>query len=394
MTLNAGHKDTVYTVLPTGSFHGWGVCGKYIVKELSKLADVRLLALNLDPGTINDVFDYRLLKSRLIRPEETAAIRQSSSYAVPYPVLQTIDGNSLMPVMPNLRGTVNVGYTFFEDNILPPDCIENGRRYFDTVVTGSSWCEETLKNHGLTNLKTVIQGIDPAIFHTLHSEKEYLNDAFVVFSGGKFELRKGQDIVIRAYKALQDKFRDVMLITSWFNQWPFSFQTMAASPHIAFSVSKGDPMSLTKKVLHDNGIDTGRVISLPLYPNIMMPRIFKNTDIGLFPNRCEGGTNLVLMEYMACGKPVIASYNTGHKDILTDQNSIKLTRMKPFTFTAGNRPKAVWEEPDIDETIEKLEWAYHNRDSLKAKGIRAGEDLGNLTWEHTARNFFRILKPG
>ena len=44
-----------------------------------------------------------------------------------------------------------------------------------------------------------------------------------------------------------------------------------------------------------------------------LAEVMNKTDIGIFPNRVEGGTNLVLMEYLACGKPVIASYGTGQR---------------------------------------------------------------------------------
>jgi hypothetical protein len=39
------------------------------------------------------------------------------------------------------------------------------------------------------------------------------------------------------------------------------------------------------------------------------------TDCGLFPNRCEGGTNLVAMEYASIGRPIVANALTGHADI-------------------------------------------------------------------------------
>lgn len=383
----------IYTVLPAGSFYGWGVCGKYLVKELSKISEVRLLTDNLDIRNLGDELDFRLLKSRLISDRESEIIKTSSASRVDYPVLQCITGNTLEPMMPNLRGTKNVGYSFFEDNILPQTSLENGRRFFDLIVTGSSWCEEVLRNHGLQNVRTIIQGIDPTIFNPYYSEKEYFRDLFVIFSGGKFELRKGQDIVIRAFKVLQDKYKDVMLINSWFNFWPVSIKTMETSPHIKVSLTSGDYLTTINQILYENGIDIDRVITLPLYPNIMMGRIYRNTDIGLFPNRCEGGTNLVLMEYMACSKPVIASYNSGHKDILTDKNSIKLVDMKPISIKDNNVCRAVWEEPGLDETIAKLEWAYNNRDSLKEIGKQAGDYLSSMTWEKTARSFLEALEP-
>lgn len=384
----------IYTALPTGSFHGWGVCGKYIVKELSNLTEVKLITEGLNFDNILDEFDFRLLQSKLIPPFEHENIMKGHTTYINYPLLQCITGKTLEPIIPNLRGNITVGYTFFEENILPNSSLENGRQHFDLIITGSSWCEAVLRNYDLKNLRTIIQGIDPTIFNPFHSAKEYFKDSFVIFSGGKFELRKGQDIVIKAFKILQDKYKDVMLINNWFNFWPASFMTMKASPYIAFSTDNNDYSVMVNETLAENGIDLNRVITLPPSPNIMMPRIYKNSDIGLFPNRCEGGTNLVLMEYMACGKPVIASFNTGHKDILTDNNSIKLVDMKSVTISNDNTTIAVWDEPSLDETISKLEWAYHHRDVLPGIGSQAGEDLSKMTWEKTAKDFYAILGDG
>lgn len=383
----------IYTVLPVGSYHGWGVCGKYIVKELSGKTDIKLLTEYFDFNNIGDELDYRLLKDRIVPESVYKEIKNSNSYRVEFPVLQSITGNTLKPECPNLKGTVNVGYTFFEDNILPEAYIENGRKYFDVIVTGSAWCEEVLRGYGLKNVTTIIQGIDPTIFNPLYPEKEYFRDRFVVFSGGKFELRKGQDIVIKAFKHLQDRYKDVMIVNSWFNHWPESLNTMRASPHITFNATSNDYATVINQTFADNGVDLNRVITLPPYPNIMMQRIYKNSDVGLFPNRCEGGTNLVLMEYMACGKPVIASYNTGHKDVLTEKNSIRIEKSISLTIANNNTDIATWEEPNLDETIEKLEWAYNNRTELRQTGKQAGEDLSKMTWQKTAQQFYDILKP-
>ncbi len=381
----------MYAVLPTGSYHGWGVCGKYITKELSRMTPLRLITEGFSATSIQDAFDYRLLESLLVPDQEQDRLRAGNPVTVDVPVLQNILDKSLRPSLPSFRGSWNAGYTFFEDSILAPAFIENGRRFFDVVVTGSTWCEQVLRQNGLTNTTTIIQGIDPTIFNPTHAEKEYFRDVFVLFSGGKFELRKGQDLVLKAYKVLQDRYKDVMLVNSWFNHWAASMQTMTASPHIRFTAQSGDYMTLMQQTMLDNGIDVGRVITLPPYPNIMMTRIYRNTDIGVFPNRCEGGTNLVLMEYMACGKPVIGSYNSGHRDVLTDRNSFPLKAMRPITVSHGGQPVAVWDEPQLDELIARLDWAYHHRADLSVIGARAGADLAGLTWERTARLFFEVM---
>jgi glycosyltransferase involved in cell wall biosynthesis len=144
-------------------------------------------------------------------------------------------------------------------------------------------------------------------------------------------------------------------------------------------------------LLHQQGLDMKRVVTLPLYPNEIVARTYQNTDVGLFPNRCEGGTNLVMMEYMACGKPVIGSFNTGHKDILTEENARLVQRMRSVTVMAQDKPYAVWDDPDLDETIAHLEWAYHHRDELRQMGQQAGRDLARFTWGRAARQFHRLL---
>lgn len=381
----------MYAVLPTGSFHGWGVCGKYITKELSRITEIGLITEGFDQASIQDVFDYRLLKGLLVPEHEQQQLRNGAAVTVDVPVLQNIMDKSLRPALPAFRGSWNVGYTFFEDTVLHPSFIENGRRFYDVVVTGSLWCEEVLRGYGLTNVATIIQGVDPTIFNPAHATKEYLQDQFVIFSGGKFELRKGQDLVIRAFKVLQDRYKDVMLGNSCYNHWAASMQTMSASPHIRFAPKSGDYNALMEQTFVENGIDPRRVITLPPLPNIMMTRIYRNTDIGLFPNRCEGGTNLVLMEYMACGKPAIASYSSGHRDVLTDRNSLPLRVLRPISISQNGEQVAVWDDPQLDEVIARLDWAYHHRDGIRTIGSEAGRSMAPLTWERTAQQFHDVL---
>ena len=62
-----------------------------------------------------------------------------------------------------------------------------------------------------------------------------------------------------------------------------------------------------------------QVLDLGRVPNAGMPRILRECDVAVFPNRAEGGTNLVAMKCMACGVPTILSANTGHLDLIRDR---------------------------------------------------------------------------
>ncbi len=381
----------IYLILPRGNNFGWGVCGKYLVKEISDITDVKYITESFGVEDIGDEYEFHFLKSKLLGEEDAKGVNSDVNRRVGGPVLQAIGNHTLIPWGPEVNGSFKAGYTFFEENILCQEYIQNGRENFDVVITGSKWCEEVLRNHGLDNVATVIQGVDQQIFNTYHSEKEIFKDNFVIFSGGKFEIRKGQDIVIKAYKVLQDRHKDVMLVNAWYNMWSDSMNTMAASPHIKYEVKSKDYATAMDRILQDNGLDTGRVVTLLPRSNALMAKIYKNTDLGLFPNRCEGGTNLVLMEYMAYGKPVIASYNSGHRDVINKDNSIMINNMKPLDINKNGARIAIWDDPDLDETISHLEWAYQHRDELGPYGSQAGNDLKKLTWKKSAEQFVDII---
>lgn len=380
----------IYVNLPLGRAHGWGVCGRYLTRELARLTDgqTRLLTRDFRPDLVEGDLEYHDLK-RLHLPDDqlkrfpfVQGIQRLDG-----PLFTCIEDNQrFLPQRADLRGTRTVGYTFFENNILHPKGIENARRHFDLVVTGSSWCTQLLKDHGLSNVATLVQGIDTFVFHPRDPEEArvFLRDKFVVFSGGKIEFRKGQDLVIRAFKVLQDRHADVLLVASWFNPWQTSLNTMQASPWIKFAPRSKSFEQAMSQVLADNGLDASRVLSLGSLSNTAMARVYHNTDVGVFPNRCEGGTNLVLMEYMACGKPVIAAATTGHADIVNDSNALIVQPKQEATLRRNDKVIARWPEPDLDELIEKLEWSYQHRDQLRTLGETAGTDLARFTWRKMA----------
>ena len=382
----------IYLSLPISSQIGWGLCGRYIAQEMSRLADVRLLTEQLVEANVRDELDFRALSELLPTPTDARRLKGlATGGRLDGPLLTAIVGFDLKPLVDGLRGTRTVGYTFFESNYVAPQVLEQAQQTFDHIVAGSKACEMRLRAGGLTKVSTIIQGIDPAVFHPAPVERRYLRDRFVIFSGGKIEYRKGQDLVVRAFKVLQDKYPDVMLMTAWHNPFGATWDSMKDSKHVKFEPTSSDPTTMVRQFLADNGIDERRAIVLGPKPNFVMNRFYKQTDVGLFPNRCEGGTNLVLMEYMACGKPVIATYGSGHRDVLTEHNALLLKRLTPVQVQENGRRIATWDDPDLDEVVAALEFAYANRERMVDLGRQAGEDMKQCTWERTARQFLECL---
>ena len=327
--------------MPSGATHGWGVAGTYLEREIAKLPPVEGVTLHCMP-------------------------------------------RNLMPLKPEAWNAINIGYCFFEDNIEILNFTREAARKWDFIVAGSKWCEYHLRIGGVTNTCTVLQGVDPAHFYPVPLPPD---DRFVVFSGGKFEFRKSQDIVIAALKVVMERHRDIWLSCSWTNQWSFSLATMASSPFISYQHDENDFLNLPERTLHANGMDLSRVIVNPLIHNTEIRSLFAGTHVGLFPNRCEGGNNMVMCEYMACGRSVIAADSSGQADVINPEIAYPLTRYRPMVVQSGGASSAVWEEPCLEEVVEMLETVYRNRDELPAKGARAAAEMERLSWSGAARQF-------
>jgi glycosyltransferase involved in cell wall biosynthesis len=374
--------------MSVGHDYGWGICGRYLTKELSKLCDVRLVSEELDLEKHEDRPELSYLGGLLMDPKE---IEQTGA-VFPNPVLQAIQGHNLKPWYVEVQEPRPIGYTFFEIDRLDPDDVRRAADYYEIIVAGSTWCQKILAEHGFPHTETIIQGVDGELFHPKAPAHRKYRDKFVIFSGGKFELRKGQDLVIKAFRVLQEKYPDVLLVNLWYNRWRTSIETMQISPYIRFESSGNDYFQYVNHLLSINDVDLRGVVTLPPLGHHDMPEIYRDTDVGLFPNRCEGGTNLVMMEYMACGKPVIASYTSGHRDILSRKNAIPATSVHPFTVQ--NREHKIlyrWEEPDLDEIISLLEWAYWHREECQYIGEAAGKDLSKMTWAAAAWRFYELI---
>jgi len=387
-------KSNIYISMPRGVNFGWGVCGIELSLGLAEMARVSYITDPFTPDDIGDPDQHKRLSSLFLSKETLPACPgEQDLMCLEHPILQAIEGKTLRPLYMKVKAPRVIGYTFFETPFLNPEHVARANDYYDRIVAGSTWCQGVLEDQGIRNASTVIQGVDPSLFHQKDiQERTDFKDKFVVFSGGKLELRKGQDLVIRAFKVLQDRHDDVLLLNSWYNLWDQSLMTMRFSPYITFDMPKGDYYQAVNRLMLANGIDPDRVVTLPPLPHAQMPEIYRNTDCGLFPNRCEGGTNLVLMEYMACGKPAIASFSSGHKDVLTGTNSLPVMSMKKFTMknNAGNIVEQ-WDDPSLEEIVENLEWAYLHRDALKKIGQKSALSMSGHTWNKVAESFYDFL---
>ena len=376
---------------PATSIHGWGVYGLNLALSwasdpgvaLATTHEVNRNAILIDPLRWRALMPFcgRSIdfRERLLR-ETSDPISLSSA-------LLCSLGNDLKsqpgPHGGPLEGNPSLGVVFFETEDLGRDA-RAVTAHHRCIVAGSSWNAEVLRAHGIERVETVLQGIDATLFHPA-PKRGLFPDRFLVFSGGKLEPRKGQDNVMAAWRVFAARHPDAMLVAAWDNLWPQIARGINDSARTA-------PLPFTAEGKPDmngwataNGIKPEQFLNLGLVANASMPTILREMDAAVFPNRCEGGTNLVAMEAMACGVPTILSANSGHLDLLKGGTALALTDQRPIPKMPG------WHESDIEEIVAALETLYTDRARAAEIGAAGAQLLSGLTWAKTAAEMKRII---
>jgi glycosyltransferase involved in cell wall biosynthesis len=315
-----------YLGQPSDGF-GWGVANTNLVKELSKLCEVVV---------------------------ETSARTRFDA-----PVFVPVADAALKPLRRIKTAPRTLGYCFTEWPLT--DDAERNARQYDTLFAGSTWNTDKLLAAGIKQAEALIQGVDFERFTPLPPSDR---KGFVVFSGGKYEFRKGQDYVLRAMRHFMQQRTDAVLLAAWHNPWP---QTMA-SMKSSWLIDPAKPFE---------GLPEDRVIKIPAVPNAQTPHIYNAAHVGLFPNRCEAGTNLVMSEFMACARPVIAIDAHGHRDVLAGDGPLKLNTL---AYDAAG-----WANTNVSDIIAHLEYAYQNREEMAERGRQCRLLAEKLSWEACAK---------
>ncbi len=362
---------------------GWGVFGWNLVSELLARGRPRpllLVAPNASPD--NERFTQTLapLAAEQARLAAMTAGRKGAA-VLPDTLLLHHLGNALQlaPVSRRFQGAANVGVVFFESTRLGKAALRQARR-FDRIVAGSSWNGEVLRSHGLEKVEVVLQGIDPTLFHPTARPVPMFPGRFVVFSGGKLEFRKGQDIVLAAFRAFRRRHPEALLITLWHNLWPQSSDSLKLSPHVDGPPGIGpDGRQKIAAWAAAHGLDQDAFRDLGLISNAGLAAILHQADAAVFPNRCEGGTNLVAMECLACGVPTVLSANTGHRDLIAGGDlCYPLIHQGPVAGFRGNTEG--WGETPVDELVDALEQIHVDRGMAAAKAARGADFMTGLSW--------------
>ena len=402
-----------YTELAEAAFTGAALCRPPI--DVPK-PELPLIGLGWKPGLTSgwEVYGYNFLKRIAERGDRQAIVvdpviaaqitngpfhalyEQSRAVMVPYlaqgrsyefPVLVAL-GNDFGRFPHIGRSAREFGIMFIEYTNISVEGRQDAARY-ERIIAGSTWCGEIVRGMGFDNVDVVIQGIDPSVFNP--DQRPARSGPFRVFSGGKLEFRKGQDLVVEAFKRFHARRPDSVLVTCWHSSVPMAAANLPWGGIVGHPPEIGpDGRMRVKDWLMAQGLPDSAIEDTGVVPNTQMPSIFSTVHAAVFTNRCEGGTNLPAMEAMAAGVPTILSANTGHLDLIEPDNCIPLTRQYPVLVDDIPGTEG-WGTSDIDEVVEALDTLYIDHQRAEEMGALGAQTLHRLTWSRQIDQLLAVI---
>lgn len=127
----------------------------------------------------------------------------------------------------------------------------------------------------------------------------------------------------------------------------------------------------------------------------LMAEFFKEINCFVFPTRGEGW-GMTPMEAMSTGVPAIVTGWAGPMEYMSPEDGwlldYKMVEAKDFTEKVYKEPCGNWAEPNKDQLIELMRYAYTHRDEVKEKGKKAAERMATeFLWKDKIKMFHSAL---
>jgi len=330
-----------------------------------------------------------------------------------------LSGSMDMPLYIQVSG-IPIGFTFIGKPTVGVIFMESTSAVnitrvsvFDYLVAGSEWTKRHLRSviraHNQqqpksaqvrTKVVKALQGIDHEIYaaRAVHPPLEVLfKKNFVVFSGGKLEFRKGQDIVVAAFRIFQQQVApEAVLVTLWHTLYPELFQGLEAHGHVDMHLPvDSSPVELDAWLLR-SGLPAHSFRNLPAMAERDLARTLDHVHAAVFTSRAESGTNLFATQTLGMGIPTLVSNNTGHTELVN--LGVRLCYAVPQMAEVdwGHSQMQHWGETDVMEVVRQLANVYQEfQESTIADGRATSETIHNLfSWERCYESIAAVVLEG
>lgn len=267
---------------------------------------------------------------------------------------------------------MHVGFPIFElDNFTKEEKLSMS--HCDRLFVCSDWAKKVLldsqSDWKCPPVDVIPLGVDAEVFKPHLSTREKT----IFFNCGKWEIRKGHDLLVKCFNSAFSHNDDVEL---WM---------MCDNPFI------GNQNEYWKSLYKESELgDKIRIIPRQKTHQDVY-NIMKQTDCGVFPARAEGW-NLELLEMMACGKRVITTNYSAHGQYCNPVNSllVNIEKLEPAydgVFFDGKIGQ--WASLDndcFDAIVVYMQLVHEFKQAGELKLNKAAIDTAtSLTWEESAK---------
>lgn len=248
----------------------------------------------------------------------------------------------------------------------------------DRLLVTSQWAKDVIASNGIDSQVSVVPlGVDRTIFNESLYEKNNKNH-YTFMNIGKWEVRKGHDILLELFQKAFPNEDDVELCLL------ASENTNNYSSEEELNQWKNMYTS-DKRVKLLNGVKTHQDIA----------KVINYADCGVFPSRAEGW-NLELLEMMSMNKPVIATNYSAHTEFCNKDNCYMVEvneKEKAYDGKAfigqGNWAKIGNDQKD--QIISHMRYCYNNRIIANKDGV---ETAKKYSWLNSAQTLLGCILNG
>lgn len=270
----------------------------------------------------------------------------------------------------------HIGFPIFELDTFSNHEIHH-LEYIDYAFVCSNWAKQVIENNVPKlrgNISVIPLGVDNTIFEPCQINN---NSSTIFFNCGKWEIRKGHDILVEIFNKAFEKNDNVEL---WL---------MCDNPFLS-----EDETKYWHKLYYESKLGSKIKIIPRLNTQKEVYKIMQQIDCGIFPSRAEGW-NLEALELMSCGKQLIITNYSAHTQFCNIDNSflvniseLELAKDNKWFFGQGNWAKIGNDQ--IDQFIEHIRYIHSTKQNNLLNINLAGIDTAlNFSWHNTAQ---RILE--
>jgi glycosyltransferase involved in cell wall biosynthesis len=258
---------------------------------------------------------------------------------------------------------------FFEADRLQPNEIKQINRA-DGIFTPTEWGKKVLEDNGVNiPIHVAPLGVDHKIFEQNSTIRTQPTENYVFLHVGKWEKRKAQDFLLKAF---EKAFKPADNVELWL------------CPHNPFLNEK--ELEKWNNLVLQNRLYDKITVHKRLPTQKDLAKLMMNADCGVFLSRAEGWNNEI-PEMMSLGKPIIATNYSAHTEYLTKKNSylVDVDTTEPandgkWFHGFGNWAKL--EEKQLEQTVEHMRLVYNTRVCRSNEALETGL---KYPWSKTAQ---------